>query len=154
MATDTDFMEEGDRLLSFTVEIVTAHIANNSVAMPDVPQFIQNVHNALAALSAPSEPEETAAVPIIDPKRSVKPDHLICLECGKKLKTLKAHLNANHGLTFEAYRERFGLPESYPSVAHHFHQNMRERAINRGLGKTIGAHVGRPGPRKVAAVKP
>jgi len=160
MADETDYLEDGDRLLSFTVDIVTAHVAHNSVAMVDVPNFITNVHAALAALggSAEAEAEETAPVPIIEPRKSVKPDYLICLECGRKLKVLKTHIGATHGLSVEEYKAKWGLPKSYPKVAPNYAKTLKTRADNLGLPQRMQAarrDKGSlpPAKARVAAVK-
>jgi predicted transcriptional regulator len=137
--TEDDYLEDGDRLISFTVDIVSAHVAHNSVAMVDVPAFIMNVHGALATLSRPTEiePEDSKPVPIIDPKKSVKPDYLICLDCGRKLKTLKMHLGSAHDMTPEEYRLKWGLPKSYPKVAPNYAKKLKNRADNLGLSKRM-----------------
>lgn len=133
MADESDYYDEGEALLRYTVEIVTAHIAHNSVGMADVPNFIVNVHDALASISSPAEAEETKPEPIVPVRQSVKPDYLICLDCGRKLKTLKAHLRSVHGMTFADYREKWGLPRDYPSTAETFKQESSERAKKLGL---------------------
>lgn len=134
MATDYDELEQTEGLLAFTVEIVTAHVAHNSVAMADVPQFIVNVHSALAGLAAPAEVDDGKATPIMDPKKSVKHDHLICLECGKKCQVLKAHLRGVHGLTPDEYREKYELPANYPMTPKRYTEAARDRAVKMGLG--------------------
>ncbi|PYJ10813.1 MAG: MucR family transcriptional regulator [Verrucomicrobia bacterium] len=135
MASEDDYLEDGDRLLSFTVDIVSAHVAHNSVAMVDVPAFIMNVHGALASLSNPveTEPEEIKPVPMVDPKKSVKPDYLICLDCGRKLKVLKTHIGPAHSLTVEEYKAKWGLPKTYPKVAPAYAKTLKTRAENLGL---------------------
>lgn len=135
MATifDDDENEAGG-LIAYTVEIVTAHVAHNSVAMADVPGFIQNVHGALAGLTGPAEPEATDAKPIMDPRKAVKQDSITCLVCGRKGKLLTAHLRAQHGLSPDEYREKFGLPKTYPVASKRYIDNARDRALSLGLG--------------------
>ncbi|MBR0668259.1 MucR family transcriptional regulator [Roseomonas hellenica] len=105
-------------LLALTAEIVAAHVANNSVTQADLPALIQNVHRTLAGLGEPpAPPPEEKRQPAVSIKRSITPDYLICLEDGRKLKSMKRHLMTSFGLTPEQYRERWGLPKDYPMVA-------------------------------------
>ena len=105
-------MDDSDQtsdLLALTTEIVAAHVSNNTVALGDLPQLINQVYNSLANIgSVPAAPAERPqpAVPI---KKSVHPDYIVCLEDGKKLKMLKRHLKTAYNMTPEAYRERWGL---------------------------------------------
>ena len=105
------------KILALTAKIIAAHVGNNAVAGADVGTLIQSVFETLNGL-ATSEPsaagELTPAVPI---KRSVTDDYIVCLEDGKKRKTLKRHLMTDHGLTPEAYRTKWGLRPDYPMVA-------------------------------------
>jgi predicted transcriptional regulator len=120
-------------LLELTTEIVSAHVSNNTVAVNDLPQLIQDVHKALSSAgAAPAAPERPRpAVPI---KKSVFPDHIICLEDGKKLKMLKRHLKTAYNLTPEEYRERWGLSADYPMVAPSYAQHRSNLAKKIGLG--------------------
>ncbi len=102
-------------LLEHTTRIVAAHVANNPIAAAELPSVIATVHQALATLG----PEEAAprpepAVPI---KQSVKPEYIVCLDDGKKLKMLKRHLRTAYNMTPDDYRKRWGLPRDYPMVA-------------------------------------
>ncbi|QJB70652.1 MucR family transcriptional regulator [Parasphingorhabdus halotolerans] len=126
-----------ETLITLTSDIVAAHVSNNSVAVSDLPLIISNVHGALAELSgnsvaaARSEP----AVPI---KSSIKPDYVVCLEDGKKLKMLKRHLMTHYKMTPDDYRTKWGLPASYPMVAPNYAEKRRELAKAIGLGKKRG----------------
>ncbi len=131
----TDQVEHND-LLALTADIVSSHVANNSVAVNDLPQLIQNVYATLADLgTAPSVPEvkQEPAVPV---RQSVKPDYIVCLEDGKKLKMLKRHLMTAYGLTPDEYRAKWGLPADYPMVAPNYAESRRQLAKSIGLGTT------------------
>lgn len=120
-------------LLTLTTDIVSAHVANNSVAVADLPQLINQVYLSLVGIgkvpAATARPQP--AVPI---KRSVHPDHIVCLEDGKKLKMLKRHLMTSFKLTPEGYRERWGLPADYPMVAPNYAKQRSRLAKEIGLG--------------------
>lgn len=120
-------------MLTLTTEIVAAHVANNTVAVSDLPQLINEVYKTLCSLgSAPVAPERPQpAVPV---KKSVHPDYIICLEDGKKLKMLKRHLKTAYNMTPEEYRERWGLPADYPMVAPNYAQHRSTLAKKIGLG--------------------
>jgi len=122
-------------LLSLTTEIVSSHVANNSVAASELPQLIKQVYASLDSASS-GEDEKAAerpqpAVPI---KRSITPDFIICLEDGKKLKMLKRHLNTSYDMTPSQYRERWGLPSDYPMVAPNYALQRSQLAKKIGLG--------------------
>ena len=120
-------------LLMLTTEIVAAHVANNTVAVSDLPQLINEVYKTLCSVgSAPAAPARPQpAVPV---KKSVHPDYIICLEDGKKLKMLKRHLKTAYNMTPEEYRERWGLPADYPMVAPNYAQHRSTLAKKIGLG--------------------
>jgi predicted transcriptional regulator len=122
-----------NELLTLTTEIVAAHVANNSVAVADLPALVQEVYRSLASLgSQPALPERLQpAVPV---KRSVTPEFIICLEDGKKLKMLKRHLKTAYDMTPEEYRDRWGLPSDYPMVAPNYAEHRSALAKKIGLG--------------------
>jgi len=128
-------MSENDRkadLLGLTSEIVAAHVANNSVAVGDLPKLIQDVHRALMSIDdGQGADSPTPAVPI---KKSITSDYLVCLEDGKKLKMLKRHLKTAFGMTPEQYRERWRLPADYPMVAPTYARHRSSLAKKIGLG--------------------
>ncbi len=119
--------------LELTTEIVSAHAGNNTVAVSDLPQLIQDVFKTLVTLgTVPSVPERPQpAVPI---KKSVFPDYVVCLEDGKKLKMLKRHLKTAYNMTPEEYRERWGLAPDYPMVAPSYARHRSDLAKKIGLG--------------------
>jgi predicted transcriptional regulator len=120
-------------LLGLTTEIVAAHVANNSVAVADLPNLIQEVYRTLASVgSSPAVPERPQ--PAVNVKRSVTPDYIICLEDGKKLKMLKRHLKTAYNMSPEEYRDRWGLPADYPMVAPNYAQHRSSLAKKIGLG--------------------
>jgi predicted transcriptional regulator len=123
-------------LVQLTADIVAAHVENNAVAVGDLPLLIANVHSALAGLGTASATTPAAPLqPAVSVRASVKPDHLVCLEDGKKVKMLKRHLSTEHGLTPEAYRTKWNLPASYPMTAPNYAEQRRELAVKIGLGK-------------------
>ena len=122
------------QMLSMTSEIVVAHVANNSVAINDLPMLIANVHQALAGLGSPAPSPEMKPQPKVPVRASVKPDYLVCLESGKKVQMLRRHLRTNYDMTPEQYREKWGLPKDYPMVAPNYTERRRELAVSNGLG--------------------
>lgn len=135
--------EQGELLINLTSEIVAAHVSNNDVAVADVPELIRSVHDALAALGQPVLPEEVPPEPAVSIRASVKPDYLICLEDGKKLKMLKRYLKTRYNMTPEEYRERWNLPADYPMVAPNYAEKRRNLAKEIGLGRKPGQKRGR-----------
>ena len=120
-------------LLKLTAEIVAAHVSNNTLPASELPQLISQVHASLSNTGKVSSTEERPA-PAVPIKKSVMPDHIVCLEDGKKLKMLKRHLKTSYDLTPEQYRERWGLPADYPMVASSYSARRAELAKKIGLG--------------------
>lgn len=131
-----------EMLISLTADIVTAHVSNNSVETADLPAAIESIYSALAGLgkTAPVKEAPQPAVPI---RSSIKPDHLVCLEDGKKMKMLKRHLMTAYGMTPQDYRERWNLPADYPMVAPEYAEKRRQLAKDIGLGRKPGQRRGR-----------
>jgi predicted transcriptional regulator len=128
-------MAEDTQLIELTADIVAAHVSNNSVAVGDVANLVQRVHEALSGLgqaAAAQEPEKKQAV--VSVRASIKPDHIVCMECGKKQKTLKRHLQSAHGMSPSEYRKDYGLPDSYPLVAPEYAARRSSMAKAIGLG--------------------
>ena len=127
--------EDGDdTLLTLTADIVAAHVSNNSVAVNDLPNLIQNVHaalNGIAQQGAAPEPRPEPRVPI---RSSIKPDYIVCLEDGKRLKMLKRHLMTLYNMTPDQYRQKWGLSPDYPMVAPNYAEQRRTLAKSIGLG--------------------
>ena len=120
-------------MLALTAQIVSAHVSNNSVAPDALPSLIQDVYRTVTSVGKeavlPDKPQP--AVPV---KKSVFPDHIVCLEDGKKLKMLKRHLKTAYNMTPEQYRERWGLPLDYPMVAPNYARHRSTLAKKIGLG--------------------
>ncbi|HET6941254.1 MAG TPA: MucR family transcriptional regulator [Sphingomicrobium sp.] len=123
-----------DMLLTLTADIVAAHVSNNSVAVNDLPNLIQNVHTALSAIASNGSAPEAKPEPKVSIRSSVKPDYIVCLEDGKKQKMLKRHLMTNHGMTPDEYRQKWGLAADYPMVAPNYAEQRRTLAKSIGLG--------------------
>jgi predicted transcriptional regulator len=124
-----------ETLITLTADIVSAHVSNNSVAVNDLPTLIQNVHNALSALGGSgAEPEVKKQEPAVSIRSSVKPDYIVCLEDGKKLKMLKRHLMTHYQMTPDEYRQKWGLGADYPMVAPNYAEQRRSLAKKIGLG--------------------
>jgi predicted transcriptional regulator len=123
-----------DTLLTLTADIVAAHVSNNSVAVNDLPNLIQNVHTALSGISGASAAAEPKPEPKVSIRSSVKPDYIVCLEDGKKLKMLKRHLMTHYNMTPDQYRQKWGLSADYPMVAPNYAEQRRTLAKSIGLG--------------------
>src|SRR3546814_2482756 len=129
-----DISQDTGDLLTLTAEIVAEHVGKNSVAISDLSLLINNGNSALSALSHPAEKPEEPLVPAVSIRSSVKPDYIVCLEDGKKLKMLRRHLMTHYGLTPEDYRAKWGLPADYPMVAPSYAEKRRVLAKEIGLG--------------------
>ena len=123
-----------DTLLTLTADIVAAHVSNNSVAVNDLPNLIQNVHSALSTISGKSNAPEAKPEPKVPVRSSIKPDYIVCLEDGKKLKMLKRHLMTHYQMTPDQYRQKWGLSADYPMVAPNYAEQRRTLAKSIGLG--------------------
>ena len=138
---DTPQNDMSEMLITLTSDIVAAHVSNNSVSVEDLPALITNVYGALSGLGQDAPVEEKMPEPAVSIRASVKPDHIVCLEDGKKLKMLKRHLMTHYNLTPEQYRQRWNLPADYPMVAPNYAAKRRDLAKKIGLGR-------KPGPRR------
>ena len=128
-----------DTLLTLTADIVAAHVSNNTVAVNDLPNLIQNVHGALSGISGQSAGPEPKPEPKVSIRASIKPDYIVCLEDGKKLKMLKRHLMTHYNMTPEEYRAKWNLPADYPMVAPNYAAQRRTLAKKIGLGTKRGS---------------
>jgi predicted transcriptional regulator len=122
--------------VELAADIVSAYVSNNSVATSDLPSLISDIHSALMRISngvveAPSE----VLKPAVPVKKSITPDYIICLDDGKKFKSLKRHLRTQYNMTPEEYRERWNLPAEYPMVAPNYAQARSQLAKKMGLGQ-------------------
>jgi predicted transcriptional regulator len=124
-------------LIDLAADIVSAYVSNNTVATGDLPGLISEVYAALQRTSSgvAPEPQPEPLKPAIPVKKSVTPDYIVCLEDGKKFKSLKRHLRTQYGVTPEEYREKWGLPPDYPMVAPNYAQARSDLAKKMGLGQ-------------------
>lgn len=139
-----------ETLITLTSDIVAAHVSNNNVEVSDVPTLISTVYQALAGLGGEAVVEVERPEPAVSIRASVKPDYIVCLEDGKKLKMLKRHLMTHYGMTPDEYRQRWGLPGDYPMVAPNYAERRRELAKKIGLGRKPGQKRGRRAKAKTA----
>jgi predicted transcriptional regulator len=139
--------EDHKTLLGLTVQIVSAHVQKNQVPAQALPALIEQIYAALNSagtvpVAAPVEKQQ----PFVAPKRSVFPDYIICLEDGRKLKTLKRHLRSTFDMTPEQYREKWGLAPDYPMVAPNYAEHRSKLAKALGLGRKPPEAEGEPEP--------
>ena len=149
--TSDETANDASDLVVFTGEIVSAYVSHNSISTHDLPTLISSVHAALKTLGA-AAPVEAAlelkpAVPI---KKSVTADFIICLEDGKKFKSLKRHLMTHFQMTPDDYRTKWGLPDDYPMVAPSYAAVRSTLAKSNGLGRKPAAAAAAPASRKKA----
>lgn len=144
----TDSKNDSD-LLSLTAKIVSAHVSNNPVDGASLASLIQLVHKTLANIGEEEIPVEKL-VPAVPVKKSVFPDHIVCLEDGKKLKMLKRHLATSYNMSPEQYRERWNLPADYPMVAPEYAAKRSQLAKSIGLGRkpSMPVEIEMPMPAK------
>ena len=131
-----DMVDMTDSLIALTADIVAAHVSNNDVTAADLPGLIRTVHEALTGIGTPPAPVAPAAKqePAVAVRNSVKPDYIVCLEDGKKLKMLKRHLMTHYQLTPEQYRRKWNLAADYPMTAPSYADQRRTLAKQIGLG--------------------
>lgn len=149
--------ENNKALLGLTAEIVAAHVKNNTVTAADLPPLIEQVYAALRDAGRPqaappqpaARPEAERPSPVVSPKKSVFPDYIICLEDGRKLKTLKRHLRSTYNMTPEQYREKWELPPDYPMVAPNYAEHRSVLAKQLGLGRKPAVKA-EPAPARAA----
>jgi predicted transcriptional regulator len=145
--TDLEIVMEEQKIdiMDLTAHIVANYVGNNSAAVGDLPSLIKNVHAALAGISAPQAPPVEQKTPAVSVKKSITPDAIICLEDGRKFKSLKRHLRTKYNLSPEEYRAKWGLPKDYPMVAPSYAAARSTLAKSMGLGQ---------GGRRPAAAAP
>ena len=123
-------------LTSLTADIVSAYVANNALSGDKIPELISSVYGALSKAAVQSvEPVQVELKPAVPVKKSVTPDYIICLEDGKKFKSLKRHLQSHYDMSPDEYREKWGLPHDYPMVAPAYAAARSSLAKNMGLGR-------------------
>jgi predicted transcriptional regulator len=130
-----DGVQAEDAILKQVTEIVTAYLSKNSLPPDEVPALIRNVHATLGGIAGTEPVVREAREPAIAIKKSVKPDYIVCLEDGKKLKMLKRYLRARYDLSPDEYRAKWGLPANYPMTAPNYAAKRSEFAKKFGLGK-------------------
>ena len=123
-------------LIDLSADIVSAYVSHNALSVTDLPRLIADVHAALKNLQSPGAAEPTEELkPAVPVRKSVNPDFIICLEDGKKFKSLKRHLRTHYNLSPEEYREKWGLPADYPMVAPNYSATRSRLAKDNGLGR-------------------
>ncbi len=135
-------------LVGLTADIVSAYVSQNPLPVAGLPDLIASIHSSLSNLGQPSGTAQPTQDPAINPKRSVTPDYIICLEDGKRFKSLKRHLAVHYGLTPDEYREKWGLKQDYPMVAPNYAAQRSTLAKAAGLGRKP-----QPTPAKKAPAK-
>ena len=140
---DATHADTNEMLITLTSDIVAAHVSNNDVSVSDVPVLISSIYTALAGLGQPVVVEEKLPEPAVSIRASIKPDYIVCLEDGKKLKMLKRHLMTHYNMTPDQYRARWSLAADYPMVAPNYAEKRRELAKKIGLGRKPGIKRGR-----------
>jgi predicted transcriptional regulator len=140
--------EDRSHIIEMTADIVSSFAANNNLAVNDLPNLIKAVHDALAGagVNGAIEPEKAKLAPAVSVKKSITPDAIICLEDGRKFKSLKRHLRTKYNLSPEEYRAKWGLPKDYPMVAPSYAAARSELAKSMGLGQ--GGRQAAKGPAK------
>ncbi|PZV34010.1 MucR family transcriptional regulator [Mesorhizobium kowhaii] len=133
-------------LIELTAEIVSAYVSKNAVPATSLHDLIESINTSLSKIGQPAEPEKPALSPAVNPKRSVFPDYIICLDDGKKFKSLKRHLSTHYGLSPDEYREKWGLPRDYPMVAPNYAAQRSALAKSSGLGRKTAAKPAKKAP--------
>ncbi|MGJ3265364.1 MAG: MucR family transcriptional regulator [Salinarimonas sp.] len=123
-------------LVAVTAVMVSSYVANNSLRAQDLPVLIEQIHAAVEGLGRTKDAQAGQPLkPAVPIRRSVTPDFIVCLEDGKKFKSLKRHLRTSYALTPEQYREKWGLPDDYPMVAPNYARARSDLAKEMGLGQ-------------------
>lgn len=130
-----DTVQDQDTLIALTSDIVAAHVSHNPMPVDQLPALIERIYQALAGLGGASVADEAPLKPAVPVRASVKPDHVTCLECGKKMSMLKRHLRVDHGLSPDEYRQRWGLASDHPLVAPNYAERRSVLARQTGLGR-------------------
>ena len=126
---------QDETLIALTADIVAAHVSNNKITSDDIADLIARVHGALSGLGEPAPAPEVELKPAVAVRSSVKPDHIVCLEDGAKLKMLKRHLASHHNMTPAEYRTKWKLAANYPLVARNYADQRKSLALKIGLGR-------------------
>ena len=126
--------EEKLSVIEMAAEIVSAYVTKNRLPTAGLPELIANISDSIRKLGEPAAAPEAPLVPAVNPKKSVYPDYIVCLEDGKKFKSMKRHLTS-HGMTPQQYRAKWGLPADYPMTAPNYSATRSAMAKNIGLGQ-------------------
>lgn len=141
--------DEQNDLVSLTSDIVAAYVSNNTVTPADLAGLISSVHTSLNGIvTGATTPVEEAPTPAVSVRKSITPDYLICLEDGKKFKSLKRHLHTKYEMSPEDYRARWNLPADYPMVAPNYAEARSNLAKQMGLGQQRRKSVPAPAPKR------
>lgn len=138
MSDDTNLQADAPDEVGLTARIVSAYVSNNTIGPANLVRLVGNVH---AAISGLTRPDNTAAAPAEKPapavpiKKSVTPDYIVCLEDGRKYKSLKRHLRIRYNMTPDEYRAKWKLPSDYPMIAPSYSQQRSQLAKKTGLGR-------------------
>ena len=124
--------DQPTQVLEYVADIVAAYVGNNALNASELPDLMQAVHSTLVGID---RPKTEARKPAVDPRRSLHPTHIVCLEEGKRFESLKRHLGTAHGLTPEEYRRKWNLPPDYPMVAAEYALTRSQLAMESGLGR-------------------
>ena len=125
-----------NEVIELCTDIVSAYVSNNAISQADLPKLIVDVHNTLHSLTTKeAQPAQDLRKPAISVKKSITPDYIVCLEDGKKFKSLKRHLRTHYDLSPEDYREKWNLPADYPMVAPNYAAARSRLAREMGLGR-------------------
>ncbi|TWG65292.1 MULTISPECIES: MucR family transcriptional regulator [unclassified Aminobacter] len=136
MDTNETVARNGEMLIELTADVVSAYVSNNPVPVGELPNLIADVYAALGRVEGAVEQAPTdKQKPAVNPKKSIHDDYLICLEDGKKFKSLKRHLMTHYGMTPDQYREKWGLDPNYPMVAPNYARARSDLAKKMGLGR-------------------
>jgi predicted transcriptional regulator len=140
-------------VIELTADIVSAYVGNNPLPASGLPELIASVSASVRKLAGAAVTETPNLVPAVNPKKSVFPDYIICLEDGKKFKSLKRHLRTDYGLSPDGYRAKWGLPPDYPMVAPNYSATRSALAKSTGLGRkpAAAATVAKATKRKATA---
>ncbi|WP_299347669.1 MucR family transcriptional regulator [uncultured Maritalea sp.] len=131
--------ENNNEVIELCTEIVSAYVSNNAISQTDLPKLIVDVHSTLYSLTAKDVlPAQETRKPAVSVKKSITPDYIICLEDGKKFKSLKRHLRTHYDLSPEDYRDKWNLPADYPMVAPNYAAARSRLAREMGLGRKAG----------------
>lgn len=143
-----------DQKVSFAARIVASYLGNHEVAIGDLPGIISATYAALAGTDAPPPVDAERSTPAVPIKKSIRPDSVTCLECGKRQKMLRRHLSTSHGLSVDEYRAKWALPADYPMAAPNYAKKRSEMAIQIGLGRKPKAAAAETVVDTVEAEKP